>query len=36
MTASNHPAASLRKLDVGTFVTIEKLLSGGRPRSIGR
>ncbi|MBL8325623.1 MAG: integrase [Rubrivivax sp.] len=29
MTASNHPAASLRKLDVGAFMTIEKLASGG-------
>lgn len=29
MTASNHPTASLRRLDVGAFLTIEKLASGG-------
>ena len=29
MAASNHPAASLRRLDVGAFLTIEKLPGGG-------
>ena len=29
MTASNHPTASLRRLEVGAFLTIEKLASGG-------
>ena len=29
MAASTHPAASLRRLDVGAFLTIEKLPGGG-------